>query len=255
MPIKLLFFVLLGVVGLASCQVENQTEDLVRKDSQTQPPKETKTTEILLTDENARTELLKYGKENIQNEVLIKTRFGNMKVRLYEETPLHRANFLRLVQRKYFDNTFFYRVIKDFIVQGGMANGNPVPLGKYGIPKEFMPRKYYHKKGALGMARDKDQGSFQKKSSAQDFFIVHGKTYSLGELLVLEQEHNWIFTPKQIETYRTIGGAPHLDNNYTVFGEVIEGLHIIDSIANQPIDEMNWLLEDIAVKMEVIDKK
>jgi len=250
---KLIFFTLLGIISLVSCQVEEQTEKSSTKASQAKESKEEKPSETLLTNENAPTELLKYGKENTQNEVLIKTHFGNMKVRLYEETPLHRANFLRLVQRKYFDNTFFYRIIKDFVVQGGISNQNPVPLGKYSIPKEFLPKKYYHKKGALAMARDKDDKNPQKKSSAQDFFIVQGKTYSLGELLALEQECNWMFTPEQVETYGTIGGAPHLDNNYTVFGEVVEGLHIIDSIANQPIDEMNWLLEDIAIKMEIIN--
>ena len=104
------------------------------------------------------------------------------------------------------------------------------------------------------MARDEDHKNPKKKSSAKDFFIVHGKVHSTGELLGLEQEYGWQFTPEQIQTYTTIGGAPHLDNDYTVFGEVVEGLAIIDSIANLKVDKMDWPLDDVKMQMKVVEK-
>ncbi len=253
MKIQFIIVFLLCHFVLVACdeRAKNQTENQQATNSKAKK----KSKDILLDNQNVRAELLKYAKENPENLIVIKTRFGNMTLKLYEETVLHRANFVRLIKRKYFDNTVFYRVVKDFIVQGGMSDEkNPVPLGKYSIPKEFMPQKYYHKKGALAMARDEDHKNPKKKSSAKDFFIVHGKVHPLGELMGIQQDYGWNFTPEQIQTYTTLGGAPHLDNDYTVFGEVIDGLSIIDSIAQLKVDKMDWPLEDVTIRMEVVEK-
>lgn len=249
--IKLFFAVILLMIFM-SCNEEVKNEHTKQKRSPKINSSRHQQKLKLLNHHNARQELSKYAEENSDTNITIETRFGIMKIRLYKETKLHRANFIRLIKRKYFDHTVFYRVIKHFVVQGGMSDvRNPVPLGKYRVPKEFMPQKYYHKKGALAMARDENYKNPKKNSSPKDFFIVHGKKYSLGELMAIEQDYGLKFTPQQIQTYTTIGGAPHLDNDYTVFGEVVEGLAIIDSITNLKVDKGDWPLEDVGMKVRI----
>lgn len=201
--------------------------------------------------------------------VVITTKFGDMTVYLYPETPLHRANFLKLVREGFYNDLIFHRVISGFMIQGGdpdSRNAGPdTRLGMggpgYTIPAEFNP-DFIHKKGALSAARQADQVNPQKASSGSQFYIVQGRTYTAAELekIVSQRkrqnpEDTLSYSPRQIKTYETLGGTPFLDGAYTVFGEVVEGLDIIDSIAVQPTNRADRPREDILISMKIVKEK
>lgn len=194
--------------------------------------------------------LTAYGKKNPESMAIISTRFGDMKVRLYKDTPLHRANFVRLSKAGFYDQGEFYRVIQGFVIQGGDSDERTAKQGAYKIPQEFN-RKYYHRKGALAASRFGDARNPEKESSSHNFYIVHGKPHEDYVLDIYEKEHNMKYTPEQRKLYKEVGGAPNLDTEYTVFGQVIEGLDIIDSIANEPVDRQDWPLEIVPHKIKV----
>lgn len=245
--------------------------------------------------------------------VLMKTDKGDIKIKLYNETPKHRDNFLKLVDNGTYEGLLFHRVIKNFMVQGGDPESKDAPKGKmlgagdvgYTIPAEFVYPKYYHKKGALAAARQGDQVNPQKESSGCQFYIVTGKKYSDQELLSMENQMNeakvtnifnsiarkqmakirelqqkqdqnalydlqekiyaeaveeakktpdFKFTAEQIADYKNVGGTPFLDNQYTVFGEVIEGLEVVDSIQVVKTDRSDRPVDDIRIlEVEVCD--
>jgi len=180
---------------------------------------------ILVTNENKRQVLTEYGKQNPEKDVLIETDFGNISVRLYDETPLHRANFIKLIKDGYYQEPEFYRVVESFVVQGG------VPMKKldYTIPAEFNP-KLFHKKGALAMAR-LDENNPGMESSSTEFYFVHGAKYSDSDFDEDQKNFALTLSPEQRKLYTTIGGEMSLDQKYTVFGEITEGLDVIDKIA------------------------
>jgi len=241
--------------------------------------------------------------------VLIKTQYGNMKVVLYNETPLHRDNFMKLTREGVYDSLLFHRVIKGFMVQGGDPQSKRASkdqmLGdgdlNYTVPAEIRP-DLIHKKGVIAAARNGDEVNPEHRSSATQFYLAQGKVYKLDEIpsielnlnsraaetlflkyksekidtlmlfqmarnkegydklldkikqkAIRESEKNPIrLTKQQIETYTTLGGIPHLDGAYTVFGEVLEGLAVIDSIAAQPTGLNNRPLENIRMTIKVI---
>lgn len=192
-----------------------------------------------LTSENAVEILTAYGKEHPDSIAVISTRHGDIKVRLFKDTPLHRANFVRLTKAGFYNQGEFYRVLKDFAIQGGDSDNRTIKQGAYKIPQEFNP-KYVHKKGALAMARYGDERNPDKESSSHNFYIVHGEVRSIDELRAFEAKYKIKYTPAQVEAYTTIGGEPSLDSQYTVFGEVIEGLEVVDKIANEPVTAQDW---------------
>lgn len=192
------------------------------------------------------------------NDTLVEltTDYGTMKLKLYKETPLHRANFLKLVKEGFYDSLLFHRVIKDFMIQGGdpqsrnAAPGQPLGSGSIGerIPAEFVD-SLFHKKGALAAARD---GNPQKASSSCQFYIVQGKPMSDQEIQMAEQRVGFKFSPAQVEAYKTVGGSPWLDRNYTVFGEVVEGIDVIDKIAAVQTAPGDRPMQDVRMKMRII---
>lgn len=242
--------------------------------------------------------------------VLIQTEFGDMKVKLYNETPIHRDNFLKLVREGFYDDLLFHRVISDFMIQGGdpeSKNANPnKPLGNggpgYDLPAELVPSKF-HKKGALAAARLGDQMNPERKSSGSQFYVVQGKVYSEPELkqfsdqqrfravrteamkrfqhhqatiqkwqsegksdsinsLVIKIQEEaeasistelYNMSEERRKAYTTIGGTPHLDDAYTVFGEVVEGFAVIDSIANVKTGASDRPVSNI--KMKIVEIK
>lgn len=167
--------------------------------------------------------------------VEIITDFGTMKFKLYKETPLHRANFLKLAGEGFYDSLLFHRVIKDFMIQGGDPQSKNAAPGQmlgsgdvgYKIPAEFVDT-LYHKKGVLAAARD---GNPQKASSGCQFYIVQGKKLTEPEMQMAEQRLGKKLTEAQRQAYTTVGGTPWLDGGYTVFGEIVEGLDVVDKIA------------------------
>lgn len=252
--------------------------------------------------------------QSVANEtmVLMKTTAGDITIKLYNETPFHRDNFIKLVQDHYYDSLLFHRVIRDFMVQTGDPDSKNAPklqqLGTggpdYTIPAEFVFPKYYHKRGALCAARKADQVNPEQSSSGSQFYIVTGKTYGIRELREMAEEMNsqmektvfnrlcaqyrdsiislqnaddqyglsklqnmlyeqtkakikeqspFKFTSEQEETYMKIGGAPHLDGQYTVFGEVIDGMKVVDRIGRVSTDVYDRPLKDVRIiTMEII---
>ena len=242
--------------------------------------------------------------------VLIKTKFGDMKVKLYNETPMHRDNFVKLVKEGFYDGLLFHRVIKDFMIQGGDPESKDAPAGKhlgsggpgYQIPAEIVDG-LYHKKGALAAARQGDAANPERKSSGSQFYIVQGKVFNEEMLSQIEEkmklnaerqeamkiymqdqalikrlqaegkvdsineirfkiqeiaeknvsESMYKINQERREIYTTVGGTPHLDGAYTVFGEVIEGLNVIDSIANVETAPGDRPLEDLEMHMELLN--
>ena len=245
---------------------------------------------------------------NMEKETVLKieTSMGDIKVKLYNETPKHRDNFIKLAKDGTYNGTLFHRVIKDFMVQAGDPESKNAPKGKmlgsgdvgYTVPAEFVYPKYFHKKGALSAARQGDEVNHKKESSGCQFYIVTGKVFNDSTLLNMEQQKNqnkvteafnalaqkhmkeiykmrkandqdglyalqdtlfiqaeaeaakqpdFHFTPEQIKAYTTVGGTPHLDGEYTVFGEVVEGMDIVDKIQQVKTDRSDRPEEDVKI--------
>jgi peptidylprolyl isomerase len=238
--------------------------------------------------------------------VLIETDLGNIKLKLYDETPIHRDNFIKLVEEGFYDGIIFHRVINNFMIQGGdpsTKENKELDHGdvSYTLEAEFVS-SLFHKKGALAAARLGDAQNPHKKSSGSQFYIVQGRTFSPEELdkqlsrkqemirvstvnkfimekadkmmdmgidvdftklyadlqdtiaIVLNSIEPYKFSEKQVEAYSTIGGTPHLDGDYTVFGEVIEGLEVVDKIASVETGQGDKPLKDIRMKVRLINK-
>ncbi|WP_192821538.1 peptidylprolyl isomerase [Rufibacter sp. LB8] len=206
----------------------------------------------LLTDTTAQDSLAAYALAHPHDTlVLLSTPKGDIKIRLFQDTPLHRANFVRLANYGFFDNTVFFRVEKDFMIQGGRSDFQTMKIGVYKIPPEIRPH-YYHKRGMVGMARYGDKENPERKSSNRDFYIVQGHPMSELELQASIREFNLKLTPAQKRVYRTQGGAPNLDQQYTIFGEVVEGMAVVDSIAATPVDQQKWPVKEVTMKVKVL---
>jgi len=190
--------------------------------------------------------------------VQITTDFGTMKVKLYNETPLHRDNFVKLVSEGFYDSLLFHRVIKGFMIQGGDPQSKNAAAGQmlgggdvgYRIPAEFND-SLYHKKGVLAAARDNNP---EKASSGCQFYIVQGKPMIENELQMAERRSGKPMSEAKRNDYKTIGGSVWLDGEYTVFGEVVEGLDVIDKIAAVPCGQSDRPVTDVRMKMVLVDK-
>jgi cyclophilin family peptidyl-prolyl cis-trans isomerase len=197
-------------------------------------------------------------------KVLLETSEGNIVLQLYEDTPLHSENFLKLVKDKYYNGVIFHRVIANFMIQSGDPKSkNPTPDGRYGsggpdyrIPAEILPG-HHHKKGVLAAARTSNPA---KESSGSQFYIVQGKIFDLEDLKVEEEKKKAVnpdfkFSEEAVKNYTTIGGTPHLDGEYTVFGEVIEGLDVLDKIAFTETRPGDRPVKDIFIKKATVVKE
>ncbi len=194
---------------------------------------------------------------NKASYVLIETEYGNMKVLLYNETPIHKENFLKLAGEGFYDDLLFHRVMRGFMIQGGDPNSRGAapgaPLGGGGPGYELTAEiGSPHFKGALAAARTPDAGNPEKKSSGSQFYIVQGNPVSDQLLNQFERMKGIKYTEAQKALYKEVGGRPDLDMEYTVFGEVVEGLEVIDKIAVVEGDRANRPAKDIKMKIRVL---
>lgn len=211
---------------------------------------------------------VKLKRKDRKRDVELYTTAGNIVLRLYDSTPLHRDNFLKLVKAHYYDSVLFHRVIKNFMIQSGDPNSKTAlagqPLGNggpdYMVPAEFRPT-LFHKKGVLAAARNGDDVNPQKQSSASQFYIVQGRRFTDRELDSVEvvRLKGYKLPVEHREVYKTIGGTPQLDQNYTVFGEVVRGLDVVDSIAgtatSKGVDKDRPLQDIRIIKARLVKRK
>ena len=198
-------------------------------------------------------------------EVLMETSEGNIRIQLYNETPLHRDNFLRLVKAHYYDSLLFHRVIKNFMIQGGNRNtrqaeftpefANLCDSLDYTIEAEFRLPKLFHKRGVIAAAREGDDVNPQKRSSSTQFYFVWGRKYSERAMEFTESRLDIELTPEMREAYMTVGGTPHLDGSYTVFGEIVEGLDVVERIQGVETDEGDRPLQPVMIIKATVVKE
>lgn len=209
-----------------------------------------------LSSENCVELLTEYGEKNRETKVWMSTPLGEVLIRLYENTPVHRANFIYMTKQKFFDETVFYRVMDTFMIQGGNSDQwetqrIKADIGKYTLPSE-MKEGNFHKRGALAAARSYTNNP-NKKSSPFVFFIVQRGPIAESGMKYMEIEEGNTYTPEIRQHYLDYGGTPGLDGEHTVFGEVISGIEVVDAIAKVETDGKNWPKESIWIKMEVLD--
>ncbi len=206
-------------------------------------------------------------KSDKQTLIVISTSYGDIKLKLYNETPKHRDNFIKLVKDGVLNETLFHRIIKDFMIQGGDPDSKNAPKGValgegglgYTVPAEFNST-LIHKKGVLAAARESDDVNPEKASSSCQFYIVQGRKFTRAEIEKMLKGKNARrtekieYTEEQLVTYETIGGTPHLDMDYTIFGEVVEGLEVVDKIAEVKKDKRDRPEEDIKMTIKIVKK-
>ena len=195
-----------------------------------------------------------YAQKTTEKEtvVVIKTSMGTIKAKLYNDTPKHRDNFLKLVNEGWYNGSPFHRVIKDFMIQGGQNADGRLDPG-YTVPAEFKD-SHFHKKGALAAARMPDQVNPKKASSGSQFYIVQGRVYDDNWLDMFENRSGKVLSARQRQTYKTVGGTPHLDGDYTVFGEVTEGLDVVDKIAAVKTGGQDVPVEPVTIISVTVEK-
>ena len=198
-------------------------------------------------------------KNNNEPVIRFTTNHGKITVKLYPETPQHRDNFVKLVESGYYDGLLFHRVISEFMIQAGDPDSRNAEqtqsLGSgdtpYTIPAEIIFPRYYHKKGALAAARQGDYTNPQRASSGGQFYIVQGRTFSDEQLDMMQNQTGVSYSAEQRNIYKTLGGTPHLDGQYTVFGEVTEGFDVIEKISRVKTGEMDRPIENVRITKAV----
>jgi len=204
-------------------------------------------------------------KKEKRHVVRIETNMGNIRVALSDDTPLHSKNFMKLAREGFYDSTLFHRCIKDFMIQGGDPDSRGAEPGKllgegevgYTIPAEFCLPYWYHWRGALAAAREPDDVNPEQASSGCQFYIVYGKKQAAADIRKVRamlEERGIELTPQMIDDYYMRGGTPHLDGQYTVFGEVIEGMEVVKSIQQTPTDEHDRPLKDVVILRMVVEQ-
>ena len=205
--------------------------------------------------------LLGLSAQTTSTEVLFETTAGNIRIALYDETPQTRDNFLKITKMQIYDSLLFHRVIKDFMIQSGDTNSKHAKPGQllgtgdfdYTTEAEFRLPQIFHRRGVVAMAREGEAKNPELRSSACQFYIVWGKVYDDARIAKVQERLDSAtqgrvkLTPEMIEVYKTIGGTPHLDGQYTVFGEIVEGMDVVEKIQLVKTDKNDRPLEDIRI--------
>lgn len=215
-----------------------------------------------LSGNTANASTVQYNENQDPQNIRVKfiTTHGEIVVELFNETPLHRDNFVKLTKEGFYDGLLFHRVIDGFMIQGGDPNsrgaqpGQPLGMGDpgYTLPAEIVPGKF-HRLGALAAARMGDQVNPERRSSGSQFYIVQGRVWTDEELTLFAERRGLNITPEARQIYSTVGGTPHLDYTYTVFGQVISGLEVIASIAAVQTDPANRPLQDVSMRVVLLE--
>ena len=226
---KYLILILIILTGCKEKKLKKSNEILIPPKILKQSQNSNSIKEKFLNDKNVIPFLNEYAKKNKENKIKILTKYGEIEIKLYEETKYHRANFIFLIKEKYFDNTLFHRVVKDFIIQGGNSDNPKISskrrrIGKYLLPPDTK-KGFKHKRGTISMPSSEIENP-HKLASPYEFFIVVAKN-----------------------------GAPHLNGNYTAFGEVTKGMDVADKIANLKVDKREMPINNVFINIEIINDK
>lgn len=256
---NLLFVTVLSVFLIAGCNNANTGEHRQNQEQTKEAAQQTQPADA--AKQKQQSENQTHAGQPAGPKVLISTPFGDMTAILYDETPQHRDNFLKLAREGFYDGTLFHRVIKGFMIQGGdpdsrgAAPGQRLGMGGpgYTIPAEFHP-DLIHKKGALAAARLGGPQNPEKRSSGSQFYIVQGKTHNAAELNRIASRTGAFYTGEQIQIYQQLGGTPNLDTEYTVFGEVIDGIEVIDKIAAVKTAPGDRPVEDVQMTVKILEE-
>jgi peptidyl-prolyl cis-trans isomerase A (cyclophilin A) len=258
-PIKSIFVISIILISVLSYNesntVENQNE---RATKEVTPQEEETPLAVQLWPKRGQIKeyFTAYGEENPERLVKLKTRLGDIIIELFEDTPIHRANFVHHIKRGLYEKTIFYRVVPDFMIQGGNSD-NDITLekrtnaGAYYIPSE-VTKNHIHERGAVAMAMSYVNNP-EMKSAQYSFYIVIGAKFTDGGLKATEEEYGIKVPLENRELYKTIGGSPHLDGKHTVFGKVIEGMDVVEAIANEKRDSGDWPINDVVIEYEILD--
>ncbi|MDP4686585.1 MAG: peptidylprolyl isomerase [Salibacteraceae bacterium] len=259
MRFKLIYNILL--LSLISCNSKSDRlttdgKELNLKTLEKTTESELKTEELNWPSaEKAMSFLKEYGNENSENKVVLKTRLGNITIQLYDDTPLHRANFIFNTKRKLYEKTIFYRVVPDFMIQGGNSDYDKTlemraSNSAYYVTNEVQAN-HIHKKGAVAMAMTYIDNP-EMKSAQYSYYIVIGKIFDAAVLEATEKEYKIKIPEENKLIYKSLGGTPHLDGVHTVFGEVIEGIDVVEAISKEKTDSGDWPINDVIIDCEVL---
>jgi len=248
---------LLFLLVLLSCQEEKPKKNIKTAVKKVEKIRSPKPFYNLISNKNVVERLTTYGKENPETIVDIYTSKGKIRVKLFKDTPLHRANFILLVKGGYFNHALFSRVAKKFMAQFGgsyddLQRDIQDTIGSFTIPAE-MSHHHFHKKGALAAARSYNNNP-DKRSSSDEFYFVEGQRFSDLTLDHYAYENNYNFTVDQRKYYKNNAGAAHIDGEHTVFGQIIEGYNIVPKLTHVPTDSQEWPNTDIYVDSAIVIK-
>ena len=250
-------FSIIILLVLFSCQGEKPKKIVKKKIEKVEKIIQPKPVYNLISDKNVVARLTEFGKENQETIVDIYTSKGKIRIKLFKDTPLHRANFILLVKGGYFKHALFSRVAKKFMAQFGgsyddLQRNIQDTIGSFTIPSE-MSHHHFHKKGALAAARSYNNNP-DKRSSSDEFYFVEGQLFSDLTLDHYTYENNYKFTATQRKYYENNVGAAHIDGEHTVFGQIIEGYNIVPKLTHVPTDSQEWPTTDIYVDSTIIIK-
>jgi len=247
-------FIVLVFTAFARCDSNSEATKEQTKVKSKQSPSIKEKKEAALNNDNALTFFKNFPQEHLQDTFLVHSDFGDIELVLFTNTPLHAANFVHLVNKDYFNGTWFHRVSQGHVIQAG-NNDDPrtvekrKAIGDYRLPAEALEENH-HFYGSIAAARSYNNNP-KKYSDPYEFYISLGEKYSLGQLALMKEKYDIVLDDAAKQKYQKIGGSPHLDGEHTVFGKVISGMEVAEEISRQETDSGEWPLKNIPIKISI----